>query len=76
MSYIFVTLGRMCLEKIVKSSTDFVSEFSEQILQLIPHDFVAKQQGEYLRKCKTELQRGEFVVVSDFSENYTFVIQV
>lgn len=66
----------MCLEKMVISSDDFISAFSEQIRELIPHDFIAKKQSEYLKMCKENLQQGEYVVVSDFSENYTFVIQV
>lgn len=72
----FGNLGRMCLEKLVKSPDDFISAFGEQIRELIPHDFIAKKQSEYLKMCKEQLQPGEFVVVSDFSENYTFVIQV
>lgn len=64
------------MEKIVTSTEDFISTFSEQIRALIPHDFIAKNQSEYLKKCKENLQRGDYVVVSDFSENYTFVIQV
>lgn len=69
-------IERVCLENIVISSEEFVSTFSEQIQQLIPHDFIAKKQSEHLRLCKEMLQRGEYVVVSDFSQNYTFVIQV
>lgn len=66
----------MCLEKIVKSSTEFIPTFSEQIKMLLAHDFIAKKQSEFLKKSKNELQLGEFVVISDFAENYTFVIQV
>lgn len=66
----------MCLENIVVSADDFVSTFSEQIRELIPHDFIAKKQSEHLKMCKENLQPGEYVIVSDFSENYTFVIQV
>lgn len=60
----------------VKYPDDFIPTFSEQIRELIPHDFIAKKQSEYLKMCKEHLELGEYVVVSDFSENYTFVIQV
>lgn len=66
----------MCLESVIKSSEDFKSVFSEQIRVLIPHDFIAKKQSAHLKMCKEQLQQGEYVVVSDFAENYTFVIQV
>lgn len=42
---------------------------------MIPHSFIAKQQAKYLAQKKEELGEGEFVVISDFSENYSFVIQ-
>lgn len=64
------------METVVYSSEDFISAFSEQIRDLIPHDFIAKKQSAYLKLCKEQLQQGEYVVVSDFAENYTFVIQV
>lgn len=76
MIQIFINLGRMCLEDVNKSASDFTAAFSEQIRELIPHDFIAKQQSAHLKMCKQQLQRGEYVVVSDFAENYTFVIQV
>lgn len=59
-----------------KSSDVFITEFSKQLASLIPHDFIAKKQSEYLNMRKQQLQRGEFIVISDFAENYSFVVQV
>jgi hypothetical protein len=63
------------LETIVKDIPDFVDFFGEKLLQLIPHDFIAKSQSEFLKVTKDNLKPNEFVVISDFSENYSFVIQ-
>lgn len=58
------------------TADDFITEFSQQLRLLIPHDFIAKMQSNYLKKCKEELKHGEYLIICDFSENYTFVIQV
>ncbi len=37
------------------------------------HDFIAKQQSRYLNDRKSNLLEGEFLVIGDFSENFTFI---
>ena len=39
------------------------------------HDFIAKNQSSYFKYCKENLEPDELVVVGDFTENYSFVIQ-
>lgn len=75
-NFFCIELGRTSLEKIIKPTHEFVIDFCAQVRSLIPHDFIAKKQSDYLTTRKDQLQRGEYVVISDFSENYTFVIQV
>ena len=38
------------------------------------HDFIAKMQSRFASKTKESLQPGEYLVVADFSENYSAVI--
>lgn len=64
------------METMNKPADVFITEFPSQIAELIPHDFIAKKQAAYLTKCKDELGQGEFIVISDFAENYSFVVQV
>ena len=40
-----------------------------------PHDFIAKQQSQFLRSLKEQLEEGHVIMLSDFSANYGFVIQ-
>ena len=40
-----------------------------------PHDFIGKQQSQFLRSLKEQLVEGHVILPSDFSENYAFVIQ-
>ena len=62
------------LEKIVKSVDEFIPYFSEKILELLPHSFIAYEQSKYSRQLKSELKEGEFQVIVDFAENYAFTV--
>lgn len=42
---------------------------------LLPHDFIAKQQSNYLKLRKRDLKAHEAIVQLDFSENYKYVVQ-
>ena len=42
---------------------------------LKPRNLIAKQQASYLNSVKENLLPGEFLVIGDFSENYSFVVQ-
>lgn len=71
----WVTTDRTTLETVVKNQDDFVETLLEKLLQLRRHDFVAKQQSAYLKDKKENLAVGQALVVCDFAENYSFVIQ-
>lgn len=58
-----------------KTCYKFLDEFLIQIDKLIPHEFIAKKQSQYLNQVKQDLKLNKFVVISDFSENYTFLVQ-
>ena len=43
--------------------------------KLTKHHYVAKKQAEFLKQMKENLKFGESVIVSDFAENYSFLVQ-
>lgn len=63
------------LEKVTPPINEFTDTFCEKLQELIPHSFIAKQQSNFFKSTKEKLKTGEFVVVCDFSENYTFITQ-
>ena len=71
----WVSVDRCSLETVSKSADDFVDFFCEKLEILLPHSFIAKQQSSYQSELKTCLRSGEFLVVGDFAENYSFVLQ-
>lgn len=43
--------------------------------KLQAHDLIAKMQTNFMRQKKENLEEGEFLVLADFSENFSFVVQ-
>lgn len=71
----WITTDRCDIETLVKPVDDFIPFFTSKLNSLIPHDFVKTEQSSFLNKTKTDLKDGEFLVICDFSENYSFVLQ-
>ena len=71
----WVNTDRANLETHVVPVADFLDLFMEYLLKLRLHDFIARQQAKFISEKKETLGSGEFLVVADFSENYSFVIQ-
>eukprot|EP00731_Ephydatia_muelleri_P033645 Em0034g27a len=71
----WVSVDRTTLETLTKSTEDFVNTLLEASANLRKHDFIAKQQASFLADLKANLKEGEVIVMGDFSENYSFIIQ-
>ena len=54
---------------------EFIEMFVAMLKKLMVHDFIAKMQARFLQQRKDTPKGGEFIVVADFSENYSFVVQ-
>lgn len=71
----WTTTDRATLETKVLSVDEFLALFLDNLPVVLLHDFTAKQQSIFLQKTKSMLKPGEFAVVGDFAENYSFVLQ-
>ena len=71
----WTTTDRSTLETTSKTSDEFVEAFCDKLEVLIPHSFIAIQRASFCCDCKSTLKLGEVLVVADFSENYSFVLQ-
>lgn len=63
------------METFIKKAEELASFFYEKAWLLIPHNYISSQQSQFLKYAKENLGEHEFVVLLDFSENYSFVIQ-
>lgn len=71
----WVSTDRTTLETITRTANDFIDFLMDMLQKLLRHSFIAKQQGEFLKKLKENVPIGHFIVLGDFSENYSFVLQ-
>ena len=71
----WVSVDRSTLETYSTSADEFVDMFCEKLELLRPHCFIASQQAEFYKECKSNLSQGEILVTADFSENYSFILQ-
>ena len=54
---------------------EFIELLCEKLDKITPHSFIAKSQSKYLKNLKETLSLDEAIVLGDFAENYTFVVQ-
>ena len=67
---------RYSITTISKPVSDFVHNlFNSLVNKLKLHDFIARQQSNYLKEKKSSLLHGEYILIMDFSENYSMVTQ-
>ena len=64
---------RANLETKVMLFDDFIDVFISMLKKLTIHE--AKMQARYVQECKDNLVKGEYLIIADFSENYSFVVQ-
>ena len=71
----WTSTDRCDLITIQKDLDEYCDILCAKLKILGPHDFIAKQQSQFLRSLKEQLEEGQVIMLSDFSENYGFVIQ-
>ena len=71
----WTTTDRSELLTHILSYSSFAEKYTEKVISLCTHSFIAKMQSNFLSYKKKELIEGEFAVTGDFSENYSFVVQ-
>ena len=71
----WISTDRSTLETMTAEVDSFCDQFSEKLLQLKRHEFIADQQAKFLNHMKSGLQHGEIIVLGGFSENYASVVQ-
>jgi hypothetical protein len=71
----WISTDRSTLETTVKPSDGFTNMLIAKLAVLHPHSFVAVQQAMYLKELKSGLQVGVVIVLCNFAENYSFILQ-
>lgn len=67
--------SREYLETVTQPYEIFKNTLFDLIWDLRIHHFISKEQKRYLQHCKDNLKSNSCILIMDFSENYSFVIQ-
>ena len=71
----WVSTDRSQLEDKEEFADDFITLLSEMLCKLTEHPFIAKNQNQYLKGLKASLKPNECIIILDFAENFSFVVQ-
>lgn len=72
----WVTVDRCAMIDVVEPLHEYLSSLSKKISSMVRHHFVAQQQSQYFKHLKETLPpESEAIIVGDFSENYSFIVQ-
>ena len=71
----WVSVDQTTLETITKSVDDFMDSFIDKLSVLKHHSFITSQQSSFQNDIKSKLNDGKFLIICDFSENYSFMLQ-
>ena len=71
----WVTVDRCTLQDVNENVEEFIESFSDAIMKLLRHHYVAIKQTKAFSKKKNNLRENEGVLVGDFAENHSFIVQ-
>ena len=54
---------------------EFIAKIVDDVYEVCPHHFIAKAQANHLKMAKENLSENELIILLDFAENYSFVVQ-
>ena len=67
--------GQTVMKKTIDTADLFVEKLTSILQKLCRHHFVSEEQSKYLKSLKEGLKEGECLILLDFAENYTLLIQ-
>jgi len=71
----WVTTDRAELVTMVKSQDEYLETLLEKLHNLKSHHYVSKIQSQFMKEIKERLPENECIVLADFAENFTFLVQ-
>ena len=54
---------------------EFIAKIVYVVSEVCPHHFIAKAQANHLKMAKENLSENELIILLDFAENYSFIVQ-
>ena len=73
--YQWTNTDRANLVTFKETVPQYISMIIEQLEKLSTHSYIAKSRSSYLKQLKDNLQESQVIILGDFAENYSFVVQ-
>lgn len=67
--------SRASLQTVTQNLEEFLDSLCSDVWNLTKHHFIAESQKNFLNHCKITLIFDTCIILMDFSENYSFIIQ-
>ena len=71
----WLSTDRTTLQTVQQNSEEFTECFHAGFQTLKKHDFIAKEQSKFCSEKKSSLKDEKMIVIADFAENYSFILQ-
>ena len=71
----WIHTDRTTLESVTATVEEFISAAGSAFDKLRQHHFISKEQSRFITERKEELSNKEAIVLLDFAENYSFLVQ-
>ncbi|GBN03596.1 hypothetical protein AVEN_201855-1 [Araneus ventricosus] len=71
----WMQIDNKCVLENIKSTEELLDHLFQSLPKLLSHSFIATQQSSYLRHSKENLLQNQCIVLCNFAENYTFILQ-
>ena len=71
----WIFMDRTALVNRYSTVEEFIAKIVDGIYEVCSHHFIAKAQANHLKMAKENLSENELIILLDFAENYSFVVQ-
>ena len=71
----WVNTDRANMISVMQTYSEFCESLIEKLTELKKHHYVAKIQSQYLKETRESLDETQCLVLADFAENYSFLVQ-
>ena len=68
-------MDRTTMNKLTSTTEDYINLLSEKVFELSQQHFISKAQSNFLKYKKETVSQNEAIILLDFAENYSFIIQ-
>ena len=67
--------GKTLMKKVIDQADVFVEKLTLKLQQLCRHHYISDKEGKFFKQLKENLKEEECLILLDFAENYSLMIQ-